>query len=61
MSKPVSPKPHSYRVAWIAAAIGLVLAVVAVRGVVVKLSNDDCTSVTTTHSSGVTQMVRTCS
>lgn len=61
MSQTVSPKLHSYRMAWIAATIGLVIAVVAVREAVVKLSNDDCTSVTTTLSNGAAQTVRTCS
>lgn len=61
MSEPVSPKPYGYRVAWIAASIALVVAVVAVRQAVVKLSNDDCTSVTSTLANGTTQTIQTCS
>ena len=61
MSHTVRPKLHSYQMAFIAATIGLVVAVVAVREAVVKLSNDDCTSTTTTLSNVATKTVRTCS
>ncbi|RYE64792.1 MAG: hypothetical protein EOO83_00225 [Oxalobacteraceae bacterium] len=61
MVEPVIPKPQSSRAAWIAAAIGLAFIGIAARDAVVKLSNDDCKSVTTTLSNGAVQNVRSCS
>lgn len=61
MSEPISQKPQSYRVAVIAAALGLAVLVIAAREAVVKLSNDDCVSVTRSLPNGSTQTVQTCS
>jgi hypothetical protein len=61
MSESISPKSYGNRLAWIFATIALVVAVAAIWKAVVKLSEDDCTSVTTTLPNGTAQTVRTCS
>jgi hypothetical protein len=61
MSHAVNAQSQSYRIANIVLVISFMVASYAAWQGVVKLSNDDCVSVTETLATGATQTIRSCS